>query len=149
MAVVSRTIQAWHATNTVDMRGHTLVDNRNNVSGGLAQNSNAQNASGSRLGDGLHSSYYHAIIVADPSKLGDAEIGPLADHITMLALAQPVVEDICTDLPSILDMTNPNCRKETPVKALTPADVGYLRGLYQTDPSTNLGTQKKTASPSI
>ena len=93
MAKVTRVIQAWHATQTVDTRGHALVDSRNNASGGAAQSSNAQNSFGNRLGDGLHSSYYHAIIVADPGKLGDYEIGTLADHIAMLALAQPAADD--------------------------------------------------------
>ncbi|HTC83299.1 MAG TPA: hypothetical protein VK683_03050 [Rhizomicrobium sp.] len=142
MAMVTRIIQAWHATQTVDVRGHTLVDSRNNVSGGTAQSSNAQNSFGNRLGDGLHSSYYHAIIVADPSKLGDYEIGTLADHIAMLALAQPAAEETCADLPSILDMTSAQCHKDAPAKTLTTADTGYLRGLYQADPGTSLRTQK-------
>ncbi|HWY64210.1 MAG TPA: hypothetical protein VNX61_03280 [Rhizomicrobium sp.] len=142
MAKVTRTIQAWHATQTVDARGHALVDSRNNASGGAAQSSNAQNSFGNRLGDGLHSSYYHAIIVADPSKLGDYEIGTLADHIAMLALAQPAADDACADLPSILDMTSPQCHKDAPAKMMTAADAGYLRGLYQADPGASLRTQK-------
>ena len=142
MAKVTRTIQAWHATQTVDARGHALVDSRNNASGGAAQSSNAQNSFGNRLGDGLHSSYYHAIIVADPSKLGDYEIGTLADHIAMLVLAQPAADDACADLPSILDMTSPQCHKDAPAKMMTAADAGYLRGLYQADPGASLRTQK-------
>jgi hypothetical protein len=142
MAKVTRTIQAWHATQTVDARGHALVDSRNNASGAAAQSSNAQNSFGNRLGDGLHSSYYHAIIVADPGKLGDYEIGTLADHIAMLALAQPAADDACADLPSILDMTSPQCHKDAPAKMMTAADTGYLRGLYQADPGASLRTQK-------
>jgi hypothetical protein len=80
--------------------------------------------------------------VADPTKLGDAEIGTLADTIAVLALAQPAQEDACTELPSILDMTNPACRKDKPATALTAADTGYLRGLYLTDPSAVLRSQK-------
>jgi hypothetical protein len=142
LAKVTRTIQAWHATQTVDARGHALVDSRNNASGGAAQSSNAQNSFGNRLGDGLHSSYYHAIIVADPGKLGDYEIGTLADHIAMLALAQPAPDDACADLPSILDMTSAQCHKDAPAKMMTAADTGYLRGLYQADPGASLRTQK-------
>jgi len=142
MATVSHTIQGWHATQTVDVRGHALIDSRNSESGTSALGSNALNSYGTRLGDGLHSSYYHAIIVADPTKLGDYEIGTLADAIAMLALAQPSSEDACTDLPSILDMTNPACRKDAPAKALTAADTGYLRGLYQADPGAALRAQK-------
>ena len=142
MAKVSRSIQSWHATQTVDARGHALVDSRNNASGGTAQNSNAQNSFGNRLGDGLHSSYFHAIIVADPTKLGDYEIGTLGDHIAMLALAQPAAEESCADLPSILDITSPQCHKDAPAKALTAADTGYLKGLYQADPGASQRVQK-------
>jgi hypothetical protein len=142
MATVSRTIQGWHATQTVDVRGHALVDSRNNVSGGTAQSSNAQNSFGNRLGDGLHSSYFHAIIVANPNKLGDYEIGTLADHIAMLALAQPAEDEACADLPSILDMTSAKCHKDAPAKTMTAADTGFLRGLYQADPGASLRTQK-------
>ena len=142
MAVVSHTIQAWHATQSVDLRGNKLVDSRNFQSGANSVSSNVLNSTGTRLGDGLHSSYYHAIIVADPTKLGDAEIGTLADIIAMLALAQPAQEDACTELPSILDMTNPACRKDKSATTLTAADTGYLRGLYQTDPGVTLRNQK-------
>ena len=141
MAQVTRVIQAWHATQTVDVRGKTLIDSRN-AGQGNALMANATSSTGTRMGDGLHSSYYHAVIVANPDKLADYEIGTLADHIAMLALAQPAPEEACPDLPSILDMTNANCRKDAPVKALTPADMGYLRGLYQADPGANLRAQK-------
>jgi hypothetical protein len=134
MAQVNHVIQGWHAIQSVDLRGKTEVDN-------MYTNS-ALAVTGNRLGNGLHSSYYRAIIVADPNKLGNYEIGTLADAITMLALAQPAQEDACTDLPSILDMTNPACRKDKPAVALTAADTGYLRGLYKVDPGASLGVQK-------
>ncbi|HWU56559.1 MAG TPA: hypothetical protein VN175_13710, partial [Rhizomicrobium sp.] len=142
MAKVSYVIQAWHATQTVDLRGNTVIDSRNALNGTTAMGSRAQNSSGSRLGDGLHSAYYRAIVVANPDKLGDYEIGTLADHVAFVALAQPAAPDACTALPSILDMTNAECRKETPVKALTPADTAYLRGLYQADAGASLRSQK-------
>jgi hypothetical protein len=142
MATVNHTIQGWHATQSVDLRGNKLVDSRNSEAGATSMGSTVLNVTGNRLGDGLHSSYFHAIIVADPTKLGDYEIGTLADAIAMLALAQPAQEDACTELPSILDMTNPACRKDKPATVLTTADTGYLRGLYQADPSAVLRTQK-------
>ncbi len=141
MAVVSHVIQAWHATQTVDLRGNVLIDSRH-AGQGNALSANATASTGSRLGDGLHSSYNHAIIVADPTKLEDYEIGTLADNIAMLALAQPATLDACPDLPSILDMTNASCRKDAPVKALTAADKGYLQGLYQIDPGASLRAEK-------
>src|SRR5438477_2310256 len=137
MAMVTRPIQAWHATQTVDLRGNILFDSRN-----ILLTSKSQNTTGSRLGNGLRTSFYHAIVVADLGKLADFEMGTLADHVAMLALAQPVTEDVCPGLPSVLDITNSSCRKDAPVKALTQADIGYLRGLYQTDPGTALRSQK-------
>ena len=141
MAVVSHTIQGWHATQSVDLRGKTVIDSRY-VETGNALGNNSLNVTGNRLGDGLRTSYYHSIIVADPNKLGNYEIGTLADAIAMLALSQPAQEDACTELPSILDLTNPTCRKDKPATALTPADMGYLRGLYQANPGAALGARK-------
>jgi hypothetical protein len=142
MAVVNHTIQAWHATQSVDLHGQKVIDIRNPTSI-TTSGINMMSSTGTRLGDGLRSTYNHAIIVADPTKLGDAEIGTLADTIAMLALAQPAQEDACTALPSILDMTNPACHKDKPATTLTAADMGYLRGLYQeVNPGATLRTQK-------
>lgn len=142
MAKVNYVIQAWHATQTVDLRGNATFDNRNGISGAAPMGARALISTGSRLGDGLHSVYYRAIIVANPEKLEDYEIGTLADHIAFVALAQPAAPDACTTLPSILDMTKADCRKDQPVRALTTADTGYLRGLYRADPSVSLRTQE-------
>lgn len=142
MAKVNHVIQSWHATQTVDLRGNTVIDSRNAMNGTNAMGSRAQNSTGSRLGDGLHSTYYRAIVVANPDRLGDYEIGTLADHVAFVALAQPAAADACTALPSILDMTNAECRKDQPVKGLTAADTGYLSGLYKIDPGATLRTQK-------
>ena len=142
MAKVNFVIQDWHATQTVDLRGNALIDSRNAEFGATAQGSRAQNSSGSRLGDGLHSTFYRAIVVANPDKLGDYEIGTLADHVAFVVLAQPAAPDACTALPSILDMTNAGCRKDQPVKGLTAADTAYLRGLYQADAGNSLRAQK-------
>lgn len=142
MAKVNYVIQTWHATQTVDLRGNVVIDSRYADNSGSAMSSRAKNSSGSRLGDGIHSSYYRAVVVANPDRLGDYEIGTLADHIAFVALAQPATPDACTALPSILDMTNAACRREAPVKGLTPADTGYLRGLYSIDPGATLRTQK-------
>jgi hypothetical protein len=141
MAKVTHVIQSWHATQTVDLRGNKVIDSRNPTRPG-GRELNTVSSTGLRTGDGVHSSYYRGIVVADPGKLVEYEIGTLADHIAMLALAQPAPGDACPGLPSILDTTNPACRKDAPVKALTPADTGYLRGLYQADPGASLRAQK-------
>jgi hypothetical protein len=132
IAKVKHVIQAWHATQQVDLRGNKMVES-NNPTRPNGRDLNLTASDGRRTGDGVRSTYYRGVIVADPNKLGDYEIGTLADHIAMLALAQPASLDVCQEeLPSILDMTNPTCRKDKPVKALTKADTGYLQGLYKT-----------------
>jgi hypothetical protein len=141
MAKVTYVIQSWHATQTVDLRGNKVIDSRNPTRPG-GRELNAVAATGMRTGDGVHSTYYAGIVVADPGKLVEYEIGTLADHIAMLALAQPANSGACTELPSILDTTNPACRKDAPVKALTKADTGYLVGLYKMDAGASLRGQK-------
>lgn len=131
MAKVKHVIQAWHATQQVDLRGNKMVDSRNPTRPS-GRDLNITASDGRRTGDGVRSTYYRGVVVANPDKLVDYEIGTLADHIAMLALAQPASLDACQELPSILDMTNPACRKDKPVKALTKADTGYLQGLYKT-----------------
>jgi hypothetical protein len=131
MAKVKHVIQAWHATQQVDLRGNRMVESRNPIRTN-GRDLNLTASDGRRTGDSVHSTYLSGVVVADPNKLVDYEIGTLADHIAMLALAQPANMDVCQELPSILDMTNPTCRKDKPVKALTAADTGYLQGLYKT-----------------
>lgn len=152
LSKVKHDMQSWHAIQTIDLRGKKLIDSRNAGQGGAQGNpiqANASSSSGMRIGDGLRSAYYSGLVVANPAKLGDAEIGQLADHIAMLALAQPATVGACQELPSILDLTNPTCRKEAPVKGLTKADIGYLKGLYKLDPGASLRAQKDTLAYEI
>ena len=149
LAKVTHVIQSWHATQTVDLRGNKVIDTRNPTRPG-GRELNTVSSTGLRTSDGVHSSYYIGIVVADPGKLGEYEIGTLADHIAMLALAQPENLDACAELPSILDMTHPTCRKDKPVKALTKADTGYLQGLYKALQSgASLGFQKDSIAYQI
>jgi hypothetical protein len=100
----------------------------------------AVSVTGSRLGDGMRSSLYHVIIVADPAQLKNYEIGSLADYIALLALSQVSGLDTCQALPSIVNMLAPGCTQVT--RALTANDLGYLRGLYAMGPGGNLRGQE-------
>jgi hypothetical protein len=149
IAKVKHVIQAWHATQQVDLRGNKMIES-NNPTRPNGRDLNLTASDGRRTGDGVHSTYYRGVVVADPGKLVDYEIGTLADHIAMLALAQPASLDVCQELPSILDMTNPACRKDKPVKALTKADTGYLQGLYKTlQTGASLSLQKDSIAYQI
>jgi hypothetical protein len=101
----------------------------------------ASAVTGSRaLGDGLRSTFHHVIIVADPTKLLDHEIGTLADYIAMLALTQLSSLDVCQNLASVTSLLTPGCASSA--QALTVNDRGYLRGLYHMNPERALGVQE-------
>jgi hypothetical protein len=123
LAIVNHPIQSWYLTATLDVNNEPHIDSRQDFGFYTAA------VTGSRVRDGLHSGLNHVIIVADPTKLTDQEIGALADYVTMLALAQPRSLDACEALPSILNLLAKDCAG-TQTVALSDSDLGYLRGLY-------------------
>jgi hypothetical protein len=99
------------------------------------------NVTGNRVSDGVRSAFYHILIVADPGKLQDHGIGPLADYIALLALTQVNSLDGCKPLPSIVNMLAKDCAAKT--EMLTRNDATYLRGLYRMSADRQLlATQK-------
>jgi hypothetical protein len=156
LATVTRPIQAWYTTATQDLNGKVEVDSGKTVGPGLEiwlpcsitpgvclvhlPNARAVAVTGSRLGDGVRSNLHHIIIVADPNKLLDYEMGPLSDYIAMLALTQITSLDTCQQLPSIVNMLAQDCERKT--DALTETDMAYLHGLYKAAPDQSLGTQQ-------
>ena len=154
LAKVTRPIQAWYLTASRDLRGNIIVDSAKALPTEITlpdpfhnppfitirTKQGAVSVTGGRLGDGMRSSLYHVIIVADPIKLLDHDIGELADYISLLALSQVSGLDACQSLPSIVNMLAPGCERET--HALSVSDMGYLRGLYRMDPGGNLRGQK-------
>jgi len=62
----------------------------------------------------VRSAFYHILIVADPGKLQDHGIGPLADYIAMLALTQVNSLDGCKPLPSIVKHAGQGLRGKKP-----------------------------------
>ena len=154
LATVNHPIQAWYTTQTRDLRGMTEVDNPKgggveltivqeeppHVVTMIMPHAHGRNVTGSRLGDGLRSSFYHVIIAADPSKLSDYEIGSLADYISLLALTQLDSLDTCQQLLSIVNMLAKGCNK--PANALTENDLAYLRGVYHMSLERTLRVQQ-------
>lgn len=151
LATITRPIQAWYTTATRDLSGRVEVDSSKMTgltmdmpvsAGGCTPDgcppgqtvtlnltsAHPMMVTGSRLGDGLRSDFYHVIIVAEPAKLLDEEIGTLADYIALLSLTQLNSLDTCQPLPSIANMLAKDC---APVKALTDNDLAYLKGLYR------------------
>jgi hypothetical protein len=87
LAIVTHPIQAWYTTATKDVQGQVEVDTAKTggveiMVGGdpldphrlvrmVLPNAHVRNVTGQRLGDGLHSTFYDVIVVADPDKLVD------------------------------------------------------------------------------
>lgn len=164
LAKVTHVIQSWYTTATDDMRGRPEVDS--GASGGMTMNiqplavpgggvqgptgtitltlphASAQNVTGSRLGDGLSTEFYNVLIVAEPAKLMNYEIGTLADYVAMLALAEPSSLDTCEELPSISNLLAKDCAATT--EHLTDGDLAYLRALYKMGVADTLSMQRDT-----
>jgi hypothetical protein len=163
LATVSRPIQSWYMTATLDQRGRPQIDGvrKGGVSmtlqlppagfGGPATGASdtielsmpgaiVANVTGNRLGDGLSSALSNIVIVADTTKLLNRYAGSLADYIAMLALSQIQPPDDCQDLPSILNLLVPDCKRAS--DALTSGDFAYLRGLYKMTPTASLQGQR-------
>lgn len=161
LAQFIRPIQGWYLTATRDRNGVTAVDSPHTVHGAgvniilpcemmgqvpptawcTYHNPYAQkvNVEGSMLGDRTHSLLDHVVIVADPGKLTDYELGAVSDYIAMLALAQLPASDGCQPLPSILDLLKQGCAK---VEGLTENDRAYLRGLYRMPADLDVSLQR-------
>jgi hypothetical protein len=155
LATVAHPVQAWYMTATKDVNGAVQIDGLRPA--GLINEielpcdicpagkiilhpDHLVNTTGSRLGDGLRSDLYNVIVVADPTKLLNDEIGSLADYIAMLALTQLDSLDTCQQLPSIVNMLAKDCDRKT--SAVTENDTAYLRGLYKMGPGRTLRTQR-------
>jgi hypothetical protein len=160
LATVTHPIQAWYTTATRDLRGAIQVDSGRTLGQGLEiylpcpeqggggsgmcilhlSNSRAAAVTGTRLGDGTRSELYDVVIVANPDRLVEYEMGPLADYIAMLALAQIGSPDACQPLASILNLLVANCAN--PPNALTDNDLGYLTALYKMSPDRTVQVQR-------
>ena len=154
LATVTRPIQAWYTTETVDFNGKrrpdsgggdpdstgSTFDQANEAAGpefdvrGLGMQTSIKGlpqymTSGSRIDDGIHSGFSHILIVIDSTKLAGQKIVPLADYISMLALTQLNSLDACQQLPSIVNILAANCGHAA--DGLTQFDLAYLQGLYR------------------
>lgn len=94
----------------------------------------------SRARDGMNGGFLNILIVAEPARLFDYEVGSLADYITMLALSQPATLGGCEDLQSISNLLTPDCAGAA--SQITNADIAYLRALYETAGGDRLPTQR-------
>ena len=135
-------IQAWYMTATRDARGYLQTDDSRTQGTEffydptkppiVLPSGRAFAVTGSRLGDGLRANLHHIVIIADPTKLLDQEVGPVADYLSMMALSQMQRLDRCQSLPSITNLLVADCPRIP--AGLSDIDLGYLRGLYHMEP---------------
>lgn len=164
LAAITQPIQSWYATATNDLRGRPQTDSsrgggismdvilpgpNSNTVGGVAMgattrielpNASSMNVTGNRLNDGLSSEFFNVLIVGEPAKLLDQEIGTLADYITMLALADPGALKSCAEFPTILNLLVTGCVRIA--HNLTDGDQAYLKALYKMTPTNTLQAQR-------
>jgi hypothetical protein len=152
LATVRHDIQAWYLTGTVDFHGALYVDNPRASffngaavaqpvsAGGIAVEGYA--ARGGRLNNGIGSTLYNVVIVANPARLGDYEMGSLADYIAMLALSQPKSFDACWEVPSITNLLSRNCEPARKTATVSDNDVAFLYGLYKMGAGDSVWAQR-------
>jgi hypothetical protein len=163
LATVTYPIQSWYTTATGDLTGEPQVDGGKKqgvefqatsmtvtAPGGLGMapsmqtfsmpSATARSTTGSRISDGLSSEFFHILIVAEPAKLYEHDVGTIADYVALLALSQQGSPDRCEALPSITNLLAPGCA--TAARTITDGDLAYLRGLYKMSPTATLQGQR-------
>jgi hypothetical protein len=164
LAAVKQPIQSWYTTATSDLRGRPQIDSgqgggisldvalpgANSLTPGGASmgpttrielpSASSMNVSGNRLNDGLSSEFFHVLVVAEPARLMEFEIGTLADYVAVLALSQPGPLETCAEFPTILNLLVPGCNRIA--TDITDGDLAYLRALYKMTPANTLSAQR-------
>ena len=151
LATVTRPVQAWYTTETIDLNGMRRIDSGRRLGTGITMSNFSAFAmpssgpgnrdpiympdatyarvTGNHISDGAHSGFNHIIIAIDSGKLAGQNFVSLADYIAMLALTQLNSLDTCQQLTSIVNMLAPNCDQKA--DGITGFDLAYLRGLYK------------------
>ncbi|HEX4270342.1 MAG TPA: hypothetical protein VHZ32_03115 [Rhizomicrobium sp.] len=163
LANVAHSIQGWYTTVSQDIDGNRQIDTgtcgvgtsiglQQPVGGGEGMTAGTTtstltlpcavvvHSSGFRASDGLDSGLYNVLIVAEPAKLLDFEVGSLADYVTLLALSQPASLDNCQELPSITNMLAKDCASVP--NRITDGDLAFLQALYKIPNGEKLATQR-------
>jgi hypothetical protein len=155
LARIVRPIQAWYMSERVDQRGNVEIEGAKHTDFLEVQaympgrqppwitiqlpNASAVSSTSTRLGDGMRSRFHQVMIVIDPGKLAELDMGTVADYIALVSLTELADPNACQGLPSIVNLLATSC---TPVDALTDNDRGYLRGLYHMSPDQNASVQQ-------
>ena len=149
LAKVTRPIQAWYATETVDFAGARSADNGMARGEGIKLFTNMDppmfvekftRSNGNHTNDSIHSGFSHVLIVIDTTRLAGQEIVPLSDYVSMLALTQLGSPDACQELPSIVNLLAADCGHAA--DGLSQFDLAYLQGLSKAGAGRRLVFQR-------
>jgi hypothetical protein len=148
LKTMNRPVQAWYSTAThnrslelhfssplAGAQSDTALDHPSGSTPGAAL--------GSRLSTGMESFIVFTLVVVDTKKIVDHTIGPIADYIAMMVLAQTQLTEDCGELPSILDLMTPKCRGSAP-DSITAGDIAYLKALYTIDLAHDAAMQRSS-----
>jgi hypothetical protein len=151
MTRVTRPVQAYYLTETVaGGGGNGSVDVP--ASMGSAQSLDTEDShmpggcAGSAFTECLSSDFVNILIVADASALSDRKIGPIADYIALISMAQFKTLATCDALPTLLDMFTPACADRPAAETPGAQDVAYLKALYRGNGALKLWMQKNLAA---
>jgi len=155
LATVTRPVQAWYSTATVDLNGRRQIDSAQITGRGLKiaapcslmtqgygpragdictfwlPNAIKAEVKGTRLSDGLQAAFDHIVIIANP-RMVHSTVSTVADYIAVLALAQINSLDTCQSLPSITSLLAPGCARVA--TEITGNDMTYLKAVYAANP---------------
>lgn len=148
MAIMNRPVQAWYVTETEDYAGIQHPDEM--VDDCAMQTGRRQDCymlvSGFSLNDGLKSNFVNAMVIVDSSKIGDLQIGSLADYVAMESLAQTQAADGCRGLATVTNLILAGCPIPKKSASLSDTDIAYLRALYRVQPDAKLNMQEHQIS---
>lgn len=129
LATVSHPVQAWYATGTRDFRGSWEIDSYDGWGETPEGGPPVYTVPGSHLRTGLSSEFASVVVVADAAKVGEWEIGTVADYVAMMAFARTKTLDKCQQVPSIANVFG-QCSDGVRAKTLSDFDMAYLKALY-------------------
>lgn len=120
-------VQAWYGTTTNEQL---------DVAGVPAPGGSV----GSRLATGAVSGFAFVLILVDVDEVVGREVGPVADLLAFLALAQIPLTDQCQAWVTITNLLKPGCADTG--QGLSQFDLAYLHALYATGANMPLHLQR-------
>ncbi len=159
-------VQSWYLTGTRALNGYNppviglgaspppTADNHVDASASLplsyglqvdpayGNGTTATGLAGSRLGKGLESEFLHVFAIVDSRKVEQASLLAVSDYLAMVSLTRMSSLDICSELPSIIDLLSTGCGSRDRPTGITVADTAFLKSLYSSDLAHNINIER-------